>query len=59
MRPSWKGIYPAVTTKFNQDQSLNLPLFAESIDKQIKAGVHGIIVCGSLGENGTLSRDEK
>jgi 4-hydroxy-tetrahydrodipicolinate synthase len=59
MRPSWKGIYPAVTTKFNQDQSLNLPLFAESIDKQIKAGVHGIIVCGSLGENGTLSREEK
>ena len=59
MKPDWKGVYPAVTTKFNEDQSLNLPLFATSIDKQIEAGVHGIIVCGSLGENGTLSREEK
>ncbi len=59
MKPTWEGVYPAVTTKFNDDQSLNLPLFQESIAKQIDAGVHGIIVCGSLGENGSLTRAEK
>ena len=33
--------------------------FNFNIDEQIKAGVHGIIICGSLGENGTLSKEEK
>lgn len=52
-------MYPAVTTNFNQDQSLDLKLFKYNIEKQIDAGVHGIIICGSLGENGTLSTKEK
>lgn len=59
MKPLWEGVYPAVTTKFHDNQSLDLDLFGQSIDKQIEAGVHGIIICGSLGENGTLSRAEK
>ncbi len=59
MKPDWIGVYPAVTTKFNDDQSINFELFKTSIQKQIEAGVHGIIVCGSLGENGTLTRSEK
>jgi len=59
MKPSWIGVYPAVTTNFHEDESLDLKTFAFNIEEQIKAGVHGIIVCGSLGENGTLSTDEK
>lgn len=59
MKPSWKGVYPAVTTNFFEDQSLDLKTFKFNIEKQIEAGVHGIIVCGSLGENGTLSFKEK
>ncbi|MCR9063687.1 MAG: dihydrodipicolinate synthase family protein [Cytophagales bacterium] len=59
MRPTWIGVYPAVTTKFHEDQSLDLELFAFNIEKQIEAGVHGIIINGSLGENGTLSTEEK
>jgi dihydrodipicolinate synthase/N-acetylneuraminate lyase len=59
MKPEWIGVYPAVTTNFNKDQSLDLGLFKINIQKQIEAGVHGIIICGSLGENGTLTRAEK
>jgi 1-pyrroline-4-hydroxy-2-carboxylate deaminase len=59
MKPSWKGVYPAVTTNFFEDESLDLQTFARNIDAQIEAGVHGIIVCGSLGENSTLTFDEK
>ena len=59
MKPLWTGVYPAVTTNFFEDQSLDFQTFENSINEQIKAGVHGIIVCGSLGENGTLSTDEK
>jgi 1-pyrroline-4-hydroxy-2-carboxylate deaminase len=59
MKPSWIGVYPAVTTNFYEDQSLDLEIFAFNIEKQIEAGIHGVIICGSLGENGTLSTDEK
>ena len=59
MKPLWDGVYPAVTTNFFDDQSLDFNTFENNINEQIKAGVHGIIVCGSLGENGTLSIDEK
>jgi 1-pyrroline-4-hydroxy-2-carboxylate deaminase len=53
MKPSWIGVYPAVTTPLFQDESLDLETFNFNIEKQIEAGVHGIIICGSLGENGT------
>jgi dihydrodipicolinate synthase/N-acetylneuraminate lyase len=59
MKPNWIGVYPAVTTKFFEDETLDLKTFNYNIDEQIKAGVHGIIVCGSLGENSTLTYDEK
>ncbi|MCP9766920.1 dihydrodipicolinate synthase family protein [Lacihabitans sp. LS3-19] len=59
MKPNWTGVYPAVTSNFFQDQSLDFETFETNIEKQIEAGVHGIIVCGSLGEAGTLSKDEK
>ena len=59
MKPSWIGVYPAVTTNFHQDESLDLEMFSFNIEKQIEAGIQGVIICGSLGENGTLSSDEK
>jgi 1-pyrroline-4-hydroxy-2-carboxylate deaminase len=59
MKPNWIGVYPAVTTKFFEDETLDLPTFKFNIDEQIKAGVHGIIICGSLGENSTLTYNEK
>lgn len=55
----WKGVYPAVTTKFNADFSLDLNAMASHLEFQLEAGVDGIIILGSLGENSTLHMDEK
>jgi dihydrodipicolinate synthase/N-acetylneuraminate lyase len=55
----WRGVYPAVTTKFKADFSLDLDAMAKHLKFQLKAGVHGIIILGSLGENSTLDMDEK
>jgi len=55
----WRGVYPAVTTKFKTDFSLDLEAMAEHLEFQLEAGVHGLIILGSLGENSTLDMDEK
>lgn len=56
---SWAGVFPAVTTNFHEDESLDLELFERNVNFQIDNGVHGIIVNGSLGENGVMDADEK
>lgn len=50
---------PAVTTKFTKDDQLDLDLFETNIRAQMDAGVHGIILGGTLGEASTLEDDEK
>jgi 1-pyrroline-4-hydroxy-2-carboxylate deaminase len=59
MNVTWHGIFPAVTTQFNGDQSLNLAGTVDHIDKLIRAGVHGMIVLGTVGENCSLEYAEK
>ncbi|AFU97973.1 dihydrodipicolinate synthase family protein [Simiduia agarivorans] len=59
MPSPWSGVYPAVTTQFNDDESLNLPATQNMLDNLINEGVHGIIVCGTVGENCSLSVTEK
>ncbi|WP_373496001.1 dihydrodipicolinate synthase family protein [Aquiflexum sp.] len=56
---NWKGVFPAVTTKFHQDGSLDMDMFFKNLDAQLEAGVHGIILGGTLGESSVLSQDEK
>lgn len=55
----WTGVFPAVTTKFNADESLDLAGTTAHIKWQLECGADGIIVCGSLGEASTLTADEK
>lgn len=50
---------PAVTTKFDANDQLDLEMFEVNIRAQIDAGVHGIILGGTLGEASTLTDDEK
>ncbi len=50
---------PAVTTKFTSDDTLDLEMFEKNIRAQIDAGVHGIILGGTLGEASTLEQEEK
>lgn len=59
MAHRWTGVFPAVTTKFNADESLDLAATTRHIRWQIECGADGIIVCGSLGEASTLTAAEK
>jgi dihydrodipicolinate synthase/N-acetylneuraminate lyase len=59
MTINWKGVMPAVTTKFTDDDTLDLDMFTVNIQAQVAAGVHGIILGGTLGEASTLTNDEK
>jgi dihydrodipicolinate synthase/N-acetylneuraminate lyase len=59
MKVSWQGVYPAATTEFHPDYSLDLAATAKHIDAMIKAGVHGMIVLGTVGENCSLEYREK
>ncbi|MEO9145257.1 MAG: dihydrodipicolinate synthase family protein [Ginsengibacter sp.] len=56
---TWKGIYPALTTKFSADDKLDLFLFEKNLQAQIDAGIDGIVLGGTLGESSVLSTDEK
>jgi 4-hydroxy-tetrahydrodipicolinate synthase len=59
MQHPWQGVFPAVTTPFRQDQTLDLAALARHLEVLLDSGVSGLIVCGSLGENQALAPDEK
>ena len=59
MKATWTGVYPALTTKFTADGSLDLPAFRSHLAAQLAAGVDGLIIAGSLGEASTLTFDER
>src|SRR5918993_1155340 len=55
----WEGVFPAVTTQFKPNFELDLEATARVMDGLIQDGVSGLIVCGTVGENTSLSRSEK
>ncbi|TXE20174.1 dihydrodipicolinate synthase family protein [Psychroflexus gondwanensis] len=59
MSIQWKGVMPAVTTQFTVNDKLDLDLFKINIKAQLDAGVHGIVLGGTLGEASTLTDEEK
>jgi dihydrodipicolinate synthase/N-acetylneuraminate lyase len=56
---TWSGVYPAVTTQFRSDESLDLEATQRLVVQQLDDGVDGIIALGTCGESGTLTADEK
>src|SRR5688572_22301654 len=59
MPMDWSGIFPALTTKFDRQNDLDLPLFGKNLLAQLSAGVNGIVLGGSLGEASVLYPEEK
>jgi len=59
MSIKWTGVFPAVTTKFTDNDELDFDAFNINIAAQLEAGAEGIILGGSLGEASVLSDDEK
>jgi 4-hydroxy-tetrahydrodipicolinate synthase len=59
MKVNWHGVFPALTTQFRDDQSLDLDATARHLEALIDAGIHGVVLLGTVGENTTLEYDEK
>ena len=55
----WKGVFPALTTKFNANDTLDYKLFEKNLMAQLNAEVDGVILGGTLGEASVLSNEEK
>lgn len=59
MTVAWRGVFPALTTQFHKDLSLDIETTQRHIEVMIRHGSSGIVMLGSLGENVTLERAEK
>ena len=59
MTVTWRGVFPASTTQFHPDGSLDLPGTGAHVERLLRAGVHGVIMLGTVGENCSLEHREK
>ena len=55
----WKGVMPALTTPMTEDDSIDVDLFIQQVDRQLRSGASGVIIGGSLGEASVLTIPEK
>lgn len=55
----WRGVFPALTSKFSSDDQLDVNLFGKNLAAQLAAGVDGVILGGTLGEASVLTTHEK
>jgi 1-pyrroline-4-hydroxy-2-carboxylate deaminase len=58
-RPLWTGVYPAATTQFAADFSLDLDATQAVQTALVDDGVDGLILLGTCGENNSLEPEEK
>lgn len=56
---NWSGVFPAATTQFNTDLSIDIDASQQVLDALVRDGVHGLVVLGTCGENNSLEADEK
>ncbi|MGC8641214.1 MAG: dihydrodipicolinate synthase family protein [Isosphaeraceae bacterium] len=55
----WRGVFPAATTQFHPDQSIDIPGTLAHLEAMLKAGIHGLVMLGTVGENCSLEYPEK
>jgi dihydrodipicolinate synthase/N-acetylneuraminate lyase len=56
---NWSGVFPAVPTQFKDDFTLDLPATQKHVEALLDEGIHGLVMLGTIGENCSLSLDEK
>jgi len=59
MSVDWQGVFPALMTEFKADGALDLDATQRHIQSCMDAGVEGLVMLGTLGENPSLTQDEK
>ncbi len=55
----WRGVFPAITTPFREDLSLDLGFLPKHLEAMLASGCRGFVPLGSLGESATLTFAEK
>jgi 4-hydroxy-tetrahydrodipicolinate synthase len=59
MTVAWQGVFPATTTQFHADQSVDLDATMRHVERLLTGGVHGFVMLGTVGENTALEDSEK
>jgi len=59
MSTEWQGVFPALMTEFKTDGALDLDATQKHIQSCMDAGIEGLVMLGTLGENPSLTQDEK
>ena len=59
MRVDWRGVFPALMTEFREDGALDLDGTRRHVEACLDAGCGGLIMLGTLGENPSLTPEEK
>ncbi|HEX6938074.1 MAG TPA: dihydrodipicolinate synthase family protein [Longimicrobiales bacterium] len=59
MTPDWRGVFPALPTQFKEDLSVDYDATAWHLERLVDAGVHGVVLLGTIGENNSLAAAEK
>jgi 4-hydroxy-tetrahydrodipicolinate synthase len=59
MNVDWRGVFPAAVTHFHADQSLDVKSTLKHLDAMLDAGIDGLVMLGSVGENTALEPSEK
>jgi 4-hydroxy-tetrahydrodipicolinate synthase len=58
-RQTWRGVFPALPTQFHPDYSIDFDATMRHATRMVDAGVHGLVMMGTIGENNALLADEK
>ena len=58
-RAIWRGVYPAATTQFARDLSIDMHATQAGFDALVRDGAHGLVLMGTVGEGNSLEPDEK
>lgn len=59
MEFQWQGVFPALTTPFLPDDTIDFEVFRQNLEAQLESGVQGVILGGTLGEASSLQNEEK
>lgn len=59
LKTRWAGVFPAATTQFKPDGSLDIESTLKHLDVMVDAGIHGLVMLGTVGENCSLESSEK
>lgn len=54
----FSGVYTAIVTPFGPSGKIDYDAYANLIEKQVEAGIQGVVPCGTTGESPTLSHEE-